>query len=80
MLSLTGKRDPGGGRRTQKWLFAGSLGPSEGLALTLGGPGTSPAGSRPNQALTPSCCVQAGAFATSFRSFVCIKSSLISSE
>lgn len=39
-----------------------------------------PACSRPNQAQIPSCCVQTGVFTTSFRSLVCIKSSLISSE
>lgn len=39
-----------------------------------------PAGSCANRALIPSCCVQAGVFTTSFRSLVCIKSSLISSE
>lgn len=33
-----------------------------------------------SELLCSSCCVRAGAFSTSFRSLVCIKSSLISSE
>lgn len=54
-------------------------------ALQRGGPDPARqwgerAGSRANLALIPSCCVQAGVFTTSFRSLVCIKSSLISSE
>lgn len=54
-------------------------------ALQRGGPDPARqwgehAGSRVNLALIPSCCVQAGVFTTSFRSLVCIKSSLISSE
>lgn len=55
-------------------------GSPEGLTRSLQCPQGQPGGSCADQALIPSCCARVGVFTTSFRSFVCIKSSLISSE